>query len=198
MTKCARSKWLRSDTTRRRKNAHPHGCQGQGWTSQVLARLWPFWLEGLARSAQGERLLVTRSPLSEALRKVIWVHLVRGYLFGVGLFECHVQERGAESRAPAIQVSEDTFYTQRDPTPFLTSVIKWPKSRLGAAMLPAAENYSKILSNTKFCRVFERHPGRTTAPATWNGRSVAHEVRPSRLTRPKGLAFLSFAGLTDP
>jgi hypothetical protein len=62
---------------------------------------------------------------------VIWVNLVRGYLFGVGLFECHVQERGAESRAPASQVSEDTFYMQRDPTRFLTSVIKWPKSSSG-------------------------------------------------------------------
>jgi hypothetical protein len=93
---------------------------------------------------------------------VIWVHLVRGYLFGVGLFECHVQERGAESRAPASQVSEDTFYTQRDPTRFLTSVIKWPKSssgrgakRLGGRQWRVVENNNYLPKTEVFMDIFQ-------------------------------------------
>ena len=76
-------------------------------------------------------LLEPESPVNEALRRVIWVNLVRGCLSGVGLFECHVQERGAKSPAFVGEMSEDAFYTQRNSIRLLTSVIKWPKSSLG-------------------------------------------------------------------
>ena len=77
-------------------------------------------------------LLKPRTPLSEALRRLSWVSLVNGCLFGLRLFECHAQERRAKSPAPISQVSKDAFYTQRDSIRFLTSVIKWPKSSLEA------------------------------------------------------------------